>query len=214
MDGWISKRELLEATGISYGQLYRWKREGLIPGGWFVKRSAFTGQETFLPRDRAIERIQFILENKDKFTLQQLLDQLTPVPGSRTYPAERVASLPSAARPAAMVARLIGGDAFDHGQALCAMIGADLLARTPADDEGLEAVLRALLHWQALGRVLEQDDGRIAVLLEGGRFLPLCVQPDAAIRAPEGVKVAYQISLSDLPERCTRPLNQLLEGEE
>ncbi len=27
----ISKRELLELTGISYGQLYRWKRKNLIP---------------------------------------------------------------------------------------------------------------------------------------------------------------------------------------
>jgi predicted DNA-binding transcriptional regulator AlpA len=27
----ISKKEVLELTGISYGQFYRWKREGLIP---------------------------------------------------------------------------------------------------------------------------------------------------------------------------------------
>ena len=27
----ISKKELLDLTGISYGQLYRWKRKGLIP---------------------------------------------------------------------------------------------------------------------------------------------------------------------------------------
>lgn len=40
----ISKRELLENTGISYGQLYRWKREGLIPEEWFIKRASFTGQ--------------------------------------------------------------------------------------------------------------------------------------------------------------------------
>ncbi len=57
------KKELLDATGISYGQLYRWKRERLIPDQWFVKRSAFTGQETFLPR-RAVERIEFILETR------------------------------------------------------------------------------------------------------------------------------------------------------
>ena len=43
----ISKRELLENTGISYGQLYRWKREGLIPEEWFIKRASFTGQECF-----------------------------------------------------------------------------------------------------------------------------------------------------------------------
>ena len=45
----ISKKDLLKTTGISYGQLYRWKREGLIPEEWFVKRSSPTGQETYFP---------------------------------------------------------------------------------------------------------------------------------------------------------------------
>ena len=30
----ISKKELLETFGISYGALYRWKRMGLIPEAW------------------------------------------------------------------------------------------------------------------------------------------------------------------------------------
>lgn len=43
----ISKKDLLELTGISYGQLYRWKRKQLIPEEWFIRKSTFTGQETF-----------------------------------------------------------------------------------------------------------------------------------------------------------------------
>lgn len=43
----ISKKELLDETGISYGQLYRWKRKQLIPEEWFIRKSTFTGQETF-----------------------------------------------------------------------------------------------------------------------------------------------------------------------
>lgn len=46
----ISKKELLDITGISYGQLYRWKRKGLIPEDWFIRRATFTGQETFFPK--------------------------------------------------------------------------------------------------------------------------------------------------------------------
>ena len=42
----ISKKDLLARTGISYGQLYRWKRQNLIPEEWFIKKSTFTGQET------------------------------------------------------------------------------------------------------------------------------------------------------------------------
>ena len=43
----ISKKDLLKEMNISYGQLYRWKREGLIPDEWFNKQSVSTGQETF-----------------------------------------------------------------------------------------------------------------------------------------------------------------------
>ena len=72
----ISKKELLVETGISYGQLYRWKRDGLIPEEWFIKRSAFTGQETFFPRDRMLARIQAILAMKDTHSLEEIRDNL------------------------------------------------------------------------------------------------------------------------------------------
>lgn len=73
----ISKKELLEKTGISYGQLYRWKREGLIPEEWFVKKSSYTGQETFFPRDRMLERIGVILEKKDDRSLEEIRKEIT-----------------------------------------------------------------------------------------------------------------------------------------
>jgi len=76
----ISKKELLQETGISYGQLYRWKREGLIPEDWFIKRSAFTGQETYFPRDRILPRIQAILELKDSHSLDEIRNQLVDNP--------------------------------------------------------------------------------------------------------------------------------------
>ena len=72
----ISKKDLLKETGISYGQLYRWKREGLIPEEWFVKRPSFTGQETFFPRDRVLERIGLILERKDDLSLEEIRGEI------------------------------------------------------------------------------------------------------------------------------------------
>lgn len=71
----ISKKELLMLTGISYGQLYRWKRQGLIPEEWFQKRSSFTGQETFFPRELILERINKILELKENQSLDEIKDQ-------------------------------------------------------------------------------------------------------------------------------------------
>lgn len=68
----ISKKELLDLTGISYGQLYRWKRKELIPEEWFIKKSVSTGQETFFPREKIIERIGKIIELKDEASLDEL----------------------------------------------------------------------------------------------------------------------------------------------
>lgn len=74
----ISKKEILEEMGISYGQLYRWKRKNLIPEEWFIRKSTFTGQETFFPRDKIIERIEKILNMKDDFSLDDIADVFSP----------------------------------------------------------------------------------------------------------------------------------------
>lgn len=81
----ISKKELLKTTGISYGQLYRWKREGLIPEEWFVKRSSPTGQETFFPQDKILKRIHAIQQLKDSYSLEELANILTPEVSNRLF---------------------------------------------------------------------------------------------------------------------------------
>lgn len=73
----ISKKELLNETKISYGQLYRWKRKNIIPEEWFIKKSVSTGQETFFPKEKILERINTILELKDDITLDELADRFT-----------------------------------------------------------------------------------------------------------------------------------------
>lgn len=68
----ISKREILEKYGISYGALYRWKRMGLIPESWFIRRSTVTGQETYFQKERICQRIELILSRKEKISLEEL----------------------------------------------------------------------------------------------------------------------------------------------
>lgn len=72
----ISKKELLERYGISYGALYRWKRKGLIPDEWFIKKSTVTGQETFFPEKLICERIQTIQTKKEDILLDELAEEL------------------------------------------------------------------------------------------------------------------------------------------
>ena len=74
----ISKKDLLKQMNISYGQLYRWKREGLIPDEWFNKQAVSTGQETYFKKDLIIPRIEKILELKDKYQLYELVKILEP----------------------------------------------------------------------------------------------------------------------------------------
>ncbi len=73
----ISKKELLELYGISYGALYRWKRKGLIPEEWFIKKSTVTGQETFFPRGLICERMELIQKQKDDTSLEELSKQFS-----------------------------------------------------------------------------------------------------------------------------------------
>jgi len=86
----ISKKELLELTGISYGQLYRWKRKNLIPEEWFIRKSTFTGQETFFPRDRILARIDKIKNMKEDLSLDDLADMFSPNPADIVMTREQI----------------------------------------------------------------------------------------------------------------------------
>lgn len=74
----ISKKELLDLAGISYGQLYRWKRKDLIPEEWFVRKSTFTGQETFFPKEKILDRINKIQTMKENLSLDELANMFSP----------------------------------------------------------------------------------------------------------------------------------------
>lgn len=78
MEEQLSKKELLKLTGISYGQLYRWKREKLIPEAWFHKQASITGQETFFPKEAILKRVKRILELKDRYSLEEMAEMFSP----------------------------------------------------------------------------------------------------------------------------------------
>lgn len=73
----ISKKELLERYGISYGALYRWKRKGLIPDEWFIKKATVTGQETFFPEKLVCERVELIISKKEDVLLDELAKEIS-----------------------------------------------------------------------------------------------------------------------------------------
>lgn len=76
----ITKKELLELTGISYGALYRWKRMKLLPDEWFIHRSTVTGHETFFPRERVLQRVEEIQTLKEQMSLEEIARRFQPGP--------------------------------------------------------------------------------------------------------------------------------------
>ena len=74
----ITKKELLELAGISYGALYRWKRKKLIPDEWFIHRATYTGQETFFPKEKILGRIGQIMRMKDGMSLDDIAETFSP----------------------------------------------------------------------------------------------------------------------------------------
>ena len=130
MEELVSKKELLDMYGISYGALYRWKRMGLIPQDWFIRRSAPTGQETYFRREQIIPRMELILERKA--SLEELARELNhrepaaPAPkptlliqdayGLHRYPLEELDSvrLVSGDRQTELLENLKG--VFDHDE--------------------------------------------------------------------------------------------------
>ena len=86
----ITKKDLLALTGISYGALYRWKRMNLLPDDWFIRRSTYTGHETFFPRDKILARVAEIQSLKETMSLEEIARQFSPgTPGEvRMTPTE------------------------------------------------------------------------------------------------------------------------------
>lgn len=86
----ISKKDLLISTNISYGQLYRWKRKNLIPEEWFIRKSTFTGQETFFPKEKILERIDKIQSMKDNLSLDELANMFSPQSDNYSFHKEKL----------------------------------------------------------------------------------------------------------------------------
>lgn len=160
----ISKKELLEQAGISYGALYRWKRKGLIPDGWFIRKSTFTGQETFFPRKKILDRIELIQIRKENVTLDDLADELSPVPTESPVAADAFAQTISPAT--AEVLKQAGWteeQASRFGSQLRAACAERLLSEGIASREetadALEALLAAPLEQGGLCLLLYRKQG-------------------------------------------------------
>lgn len=193
----ISKKDLLTETGISYGQLYRWKRKGLIPEEWFVRKSTFTGQETFFPRDRMVSRVERILSMKDEdLTLDDIAEAVTPDLGGISLTSEDAVERGVIT---AAAAEVFAGKHPDTGilrfGELLSVYVVDAMLRT-----GDVSVDESRLVLDTLESRLASFEGRdvdVVVVRKMGVALCALVSSAAEIRLDEGTKLIVRTNLRE-----------------
>lgn len=192
----ISKKDLLLMTGISYGQLYRWKRQQLIPDSWFIKQSAYTGQETFFPKQKVLERIQTILTMKDTRSLEELAAYFKPESMDRTYSildAMDAAGLDSG--DVDLCIKLWGKHRVTFKELLLLSLLTELRAHTELTQENRRSWLLTAREW---ANVDSQAEQLVIVFRKGNELVYLLVDAMSRFELDEG---SGRIAVYDLSER-------------
>lgn len=195
----ISKKDLLEVTGISYGQLYRWKRKGLIPDRWFIKKSTFTGQETFFPKDKVLARVEKIKSMKEGTSLDDLAELFSPTPNHLQLSAEELTRRNIVTNHALELYLDFRGSrrSLNFSDALSVFIlNRLLLSGSINAEEGLQT-LEVLRDGAAALQGAQSD---LLLFRKMGVFCCFMVSPPCRFCTDKGVHIIEQISLSAITE--------------
>jgi hypothetical protein len=198
----ISKKELLDETGISYGQLYRWKRKQLIPEEWFIRKSTFTGQETFFPRERILGRVGHILQKKDDLSLDELADKLS-APLSHHQIALTVAQLRESNIVSNSSLERFGKPESEEMQLtfeqILNLFAVDLLlSKGELNLEEADRLYQTLgIHTPEFG----EKGWELFFMRKMGVSFFLMALPGAGLAFDEGVRLVSRLSLADLVEQ-------------
>jgi hypothetical protein len=192
----ISKKDLLLATGISYGQLYRWKRKGLIPEDWFVRKSAFTGQETFFPREKMLARVERILSMKDEdLSLDDIAEAVSPSPLPDTFTRDEVVERGAVSAPAIdlFLERHPGVSELRFAELVAASVADTLLI---SGDAGRDDALAAIATLEEGWATVEQTSCDLALLRKMGVSTVLLLSSSSELVVESGVRVVARIGLT------------------
>ena len=195
----ISKKDLLEITNISYGQLYRWKRKGLIPEEWFIRKSSYTGQETFFPRNRVLSRIEKIKNMKEDISLDDLADVFSPVQDELHLSPEDVVKRNIVSHDVMKMYQNYHGntDVLDFNAIRSAYILNKLIA---AGDIGLEEG-KSLLEVLQEGMILfGGEPSEVFLVRKLGIFSCFAVSPPGMICMDKGARMIGRINTAAITE--------------
>lgn len=199
----ISKKQLLEQTGISYGQLYRWKRQGLIPEDWFIKKSSFTGQETFFERERILERVYAILKWKDQYSLEELA-ALFSCAGKREISVAECARMAESSEAQKKIALAAAGQT-----SLCVEEAALLLWLMELEDKGKIPDGRAALVWQENRALASLPRQKGMLFLTAHTYFMVWSCADSRLEADRTVEMIAQFQISVAVDHLQRQMQKI-----
>ena len=203
----ISKKDLLAVTGISYGQLYRWKRERLIPEEWFIKQSSYTGQETFFPREQILSRVKSILEMKDDYSLEDLARIFSPEAGKASVTVQELLEMGMLDWDTAkLLPEIYGGDELEFWDAAFA----SSLAQA-AKESGLNTKQTAgLIRTSALPASQKKSvDSICTVFLAEEEYHAVFTSKTAPLAFDSNIDVVLSIPLNDAAEELKRKCKKI-----
>ncbi len=202
----ISKKELLELTGISYGQLYRWKRKMLIPEEWFIRKSTFTGQETFFPRDKIMARIEKIKNLKDDASLDELADILSPTPSDVEVEKDKLVKEKVVSEVSMDIfAQVLGiPEVFDFQKTLYAYLVDRMLNSGDASAEEAKTILKTLSDSFP---AFEGKQCDLLFVRKLGVSFCLLIEGQRQVSLDTGAKLVGRISISSVVEELKSKLS-------
>lgn len=196
----ISKKDLLELTGISYGQLYRWKRKNLLPEEWFIRKSAFTGQETFFPKQKILDRIDKIINMKDDLSLDELADMFSPASKSISIAMKELVERNIVSLNAVKAAEPSVGksELYTFEQALCVYI-LDYCLQTGeiSLEEGRTMLPTFLAHYKKF----KEQQCEMILLRKMGVSVLLIMPAGGEIHFESGVKIILRVDVPAMIEQ-------------
>lgn len=208
----ISKKDLLLATGISYGQLYRWKRKGLIPEDWFVRRSTFTGQETFFPRDKVLARVERILSMKDEdASLDEIAEAVSPAPLPDTFDGAAMVASGVISAPALEVFsdRHPGTTRLAFAELVAVAVADDLLR---SGDAGRDEASSAVAVLESGWKKCEATSCDLVLVRKMGLTAALMISSSSELVIENGARTVARISIPARIESLKARLKSCGEG--
>lgn len=208
----ITKKELLAQTGISYGQLYRWKRQKLIPEDWFIKQASYTGQETIFPREQILSRIQAILDAKDTYSLDELASLLSPEQSETALPACTLSQIQLISKEVLQQILETRPKAEYHFFELV-LFAAVSAACTQCNLKGPEIQDLLQKSWNA-ARENQSVNRTLLVLRVGEELHTALLGKDSTIHFDSGVEIIYCSALGELADQLKLNYQSLFVKEE